>query len=39
MDGYYGGRNVDGSPKIDYDRFFRNVNLLILQARKARGGK
>ncbi len=38
MDGYYGGRNVDGSPKIDYDRFFRNVNLLILKARKARGG-
>jgi len=39
MDGYYEGRNFDGSPKIDYDRFFRNLNLLIAQARKARTGK
>lgn len=39
MDGYLGGRNFDGSPKEDYDRFFRNVNLLISQSRKARGGK
>jgi thiol:disulfide interchange protein DsbA len=39
MEGYYGGRNANGSPKIDYDRFFRNLDLLIAQARKARAGK